>query len=87
MANEAQTGHWNSAEASHWVTCQLRCDTMVAPFSDRPLAATHIVSPDRVTDVGCGRGAGRRPTAAGTAQPVLRLISSDRPDPACRLIG
>jgi hypothetical protein len=39
MANEAQAGHWNSAEASHWVTHQLRYDTMLGPFGDRLLAA------------------------------------------------
>jgi len=71
MANEEQAGHWNSAEASHWVTHQLRYDTMLAPFGDRVLAAAQVAGPDRVLDVGCGCGAttleaGRR-AATGTA--------------------
>ena len=45
MANEEQAGHWNSAEASHWVTHQLRYDTMLAPFGDRLLAAAQVAGP------------------------------------------
>src|SRR5216683_3430832 len=71
MANEAQAEHWNSAEASHWVTHQLRYDTMLVPFGDRLLAAAQVAGADRVLDVGCGCGAttleaGRR-ALTGTA--------------------
>jgi SAM-dependent methyltransferase len=71
MANEEQAGHWNSAEASHWITQQLRYDAMLAPFGDRLLAAAQVAGPDRVLDVGCGCGAttleaGRR-AATGAA--------------------
>lgn len=57
MANEEQAEHWNSDEASHWVTHQLRFDTMLAPFGDRLLAAAQVCGSDRVLDVGCGCGA------------------------------
>jgi SAM-dependent methyltransferase len=57
MANEQQTEHWNGAEANHWVTHQVRYDTMLAPFGDRLLTAAQIAPTDRVFDVGCGCGA------------------------------
>ena len=74
MANEEQTEHWNSDEASHWVTHQLRYDTMLAPFGDRLLAAARVAGTDRVLDVGCGCGAttlaASRRASAGSATGV-----------------
>jgi SAM-dependent methyltransferase len=74
MANEQQTEHWNSDEAGHWVTQQLRYDIMLAPFGDRVLSAAGIAPIDRVLDVGCGCGdttlaAGRR-ASSGTVTGV-----------------
>jgi len=57
MANDEQHEHWNSEEAGHWVTHQLRYDTMLAPFGARLLAAAQVAGSDRVLDVGCGCGA------------------------------
>jgi hypothetical protein len=66
MANEEHAEHWNSEEASHWVTHQMRCDTMLAPFGDRLLAAAQVAGSDRCSTWAAGvvpppwRQAGRR---------------------------
>jgi SAM-dependent methyltransferase len=57
MANDEQLKHWNSDEASHWVSHQLSYDAMLAPFGDRLLGAVSLAPTDRVLDVGCGCGA------------------------------
>jgi hypothetical protein len=50
MANEKQTEHWNSDEASHWLSHQVRYDTMLAPFGDRLPTAAGICDRRRRAD-------------------------------------
>ena len=72
IANDEQARHWNSDEASHWVTHQADYDRMLAPFTDMLVGAAVLSPGDRVADVGCGCGATTRAAAQAVAPgPVL----------------
>ena len=52
--NAAQADFWNGPTGLRWVDHQERQDTILAPISDRLLAAAGAEPGERVLDVGCG---------------------------------
>ena len=55
--NADQATYWNGPGGRHWTERQAMQDALLAPISERLIAAAQVKAGERVIDIGCGCGA------------------------------
>jgi SAM-dependent methyltransferase len=66
--NADQATYWNGPGGRHWTERQATQDAVLAPISERLIAATKVSAGERVIDIGCGCGATTLEIAAITGE-------------------
>ncbi len=81
--NADQAAYWNGSGGRHWTDRQAVQDSLLAPASQRLIAAADVTAGERVIDIGCGCGATTLEIAAITGE-TGRALGLDVSEPMIR---
>jgi len=78
--NADQAAYWNGAGGRHWTARQAMQDALLAPVSERLIAAAQVKPGERAIDIGCGCGGTTLEIAAITGE-AGRALGLDLSEP------